>query len=144
MYKRQVTALYEIALVDSGGERLPRLRYAGTPSAQAGSGEIANLKLRYQQPGGSPSRLIERPIRRGEIRGEAGPDLRFAAAVAGFADLLRGGRNIDGWDASRVRRLAESGIGRDPHGERREFIDLVDRADRLLRGGTDPDRGGID
>lgn len=140
----EVTALYEIALVGSGGERLPRLRYAGTPSAQAGSVEIANLKLRYQQPGGSPSRLIERPIRRSEIRGEAGPDLRFAAAVAGFADLLRGGRNIDGWDASRLRRLAESGIGRDPHGERREFIDLVDRADRLLRGGTDPDRGGID
>ncbi len=140
----EVTALYEIALVGSGGERLPKLRYASTPSAQAGSGEIANLKLRYQQPGGSPSRLIERPIRREQLRGDAGPDLRFAAAVAAFADLLRGGRNIEGWDAARIRQLATSGTGKDRDGERREFIDLVDRADRLMRGGTDPDRGSID
>ena len=130
----EVTALYEIALAGSGGERLPKLRYAAPASGVAGTGEIAHLKLRYQQPGGSPSRLIERPIRRADQRGEAGPDLRFAAAVAGFADLLRGGHNIEGWDARRIRQLAESGIGQDRDGERREFVGLVDRAERILQG----------
>ncbi|HRF84302.1 MAG TPA: VWA domain-containing protein, partial [Pseudoxanthomonas sp.] len=88
----EVTALYEIALVGSGGERLPPLRYgaaatAGTTSAKAG--ELAHLRLRYKLPGQERSRLIETPVLRSSLRREASESLRFATAVAGYADLLR-------------------------------------------------------
>ena len=79
--------------------------------------------------------MIERPIRRDEQRASASPTLRFAAAVAGFADLLRGGQNIEGWDARRLRNLAASGIGADANGDRAEFLRLTASADRLLQGG---------
>ena len=135
----EVTALYEVALVGSGGERLPRLRYGAAPGTKANGGEVALLKLRYKLPGGTQSRLIERPIARASLKPNASPDLRFAASVAGFADLLRGGKNIEGWDARRLRNLASTGIGADRNGDRAEFIDLIDRAARLLRGGNADD-----
>lgn len=131
----EVTALYEIALVGAGGERLPKLRYAPAKASAGGGNEIAHLKLRYKLPGSASSRLIERPIRRDQLRGSASPSLRFAAAVAGFADLLRGGTNIEGWDAMRLRNLAASGLGADANGDRTEFLELTRRADRLLQGG---------
>lgn len=112
----EVTALYEVALIGSGGERLPKLRYASPKAAAGAGGEIALLKLRYKLPGSESSRLIERPIRRDELRASASPTLRFAVAVAGFADLLRGGKNIEGWDAMRLRNLAASGLGADVEG----------------------------
>nr|WP_217424299.1 VWA domain-containing protein [Lysobacter oculi] len=132
----EVTALYEVALVGSGGERLPRLRYGAAAGAKANGSEVALLKLRYKLPGGTQSRLIERPIARASLKPNASPDLRFAASVAGFADLLRGGKNIEGWDARRLRNLASTGIGADRNGDRAEFIDLIDRAARLVRGGN--------
>ena len=132
----EVTALYEVALVGDGGERLPGLRYAAPKPATPGMvNEVALLKLRYKRPGASTSQLIERPIRRDEQRASASPTLRFAAAVAGFADLLRGGQNIEGWDARRLRNLAASGIGADANGDRAEFLRLTASADRLLQGG---------
>lgn len=131
----EVTALYEVALVGSGGERLPKLRYTPPKASAGNSGEIAHLKLRYKLPGSESSRLIERPIRRDELRANASPTLRFAAAVAGFADLLRGGTNIQGWDATRLRNLAETAVGADDEGDRAEFLALTERADRLLQGG---------
>ena len=135
----EVTALYEVTLVGSGGERLPRLRYGAAAGAKANGGEVALLKLRYKLPGGTQSRLIERPIARASLKPNASPDLRFAASVAGFADLLRGGKNIEGWDARRLRNLASTGIGADRNGDRAEFIGLIDRAARLLRGGDADD-----
>ena len=133
----EVTALYEVALVGSGGERLPKLRYTSPKTAAAVGNEIAHLKLRYKLPGSDSSRLIERPIRRNEMHASASPTLRFAAAVAGFADLLRGGKNIEGWDAARLRNLAASGMDADVNGDRAEFLGLTSRADRLLRGQGD-------
>ena len=135
----EVTALYEVALVGSGGERLPKLRYGAAAGAKANGSEVALLKLRYKLPGGTQSRLIERPIARASLKPNASPDLRFAASVAGFADLLRGGKNIEGWDARRLRNLASTGIGADRNGDRAEFIGLIDRAARLLRGGDADD-----
>ncbi len=139
----EVTALYEVALVGSGGERLPKLRYTSAKAAAGNGGEIAHLKLRYKLPGAESSRLIERPIRRDELRASASPGLRFAAAVAGFADLLRGGKNIQGWDAIRLRNLAATGLGADEEGDRAEFLALTERAERLLQGsGEDLHVGG--
>src|SRR5690606_37947992 len=99
----EVTALYEIALVGSGAERLPPLRY-GTQAAAPGarSHELAHLRLRYKRPGESDSRLIETPILRSAIADEADESMRFATSVAAFADALRGGTHIGDWDWSAI------------------------------------------
>src|SRR6187549_3774896 len=88
-----VTALYEITLVGSGGDSVDPLRYggAGARAATGKDAEIALLRLRYKQPGGERSRLIEKPLTRAQMRPEASPRLRWSAAVAAYADLLRGG-----------------------------------------------------
>src|SRR5690606_17058652 len=105
----EVTALYEIALVGSGAERLPPLRY-GTQAAAPGarSHELAHLRLRYKRPGESDSRLIETPIRRDAIRAQAGPALRLAPAAAAWADARRGGRHVDRSDMGDIAASARA------------------------------------
>ena len=127
----QVTALYELTPVGSGADRLPPLRYAGTATAAidgARSGEIAHLRLRYKLPQGRASRLVEAPIRRDQLRAAPGESLRFAAAVAGFADALRGGTRMDGWSLDAIAAMARGARGEDRWGQRAEFVQLVEAA----------------
>ena len=139
----EVTALYEIALVGSGGERLPAQRYgtsAATASADATAGELAHLRLRYKLPGQATSRLIETPVLRSSLQRAPGESLRFAAAVAAYADLLRGGTNVEGWDWDDVAAGARGALGEDRWGLRREFLGLVESARQVTAGdgGTVP------
>ncbi|WP_245156363.1 vWA domain-containing protein [Agrilutibacter solisilvae] len=93
----EVTALYELTPVDSGAPRLSPLRYGGTAVASKDAStkaEVAHLRLRYKRPGEGSSRLIETPVLRSQLTATPGPSLRFASAVAAFADALRGGTNI--------------------------------------------------
>ncbi|MBJ7573714.1 VWA domain-containing protein [Luteimonas sp. MC1828] len=130
----EVTALYEVTLVGSGAERLPALRYGATQAQPARGDELAHLRLRYKRPGEDDSRLIDVPVRRDAIRAEASASLRFAATVAAFADALRGGRNIDGWDWDAIARSARASRGEDRWGLRAEFAELVE-AGRIATGG---------
>ena len=132
-----VTALYEITLVGSGGESVDPLRYGrSTASASAKADEIGLLKLRYKQPGASTSQLLETTLKRSEIRANASGALRWSAAVAAYADLLRGGTHVGsfGWDE--VQRLASTARGEDRWGHRAEFLQLIDRARSITRGET--------
>ena len=107
----EVTALYEVALVGSGGERLPPLRYGtGTAAgkATAGDGELAHLRLRYKLPGQERSRLIETPVLRSAQKAQPGDSLRFAATIAAWADALRGGKNLDAWDWAAIAASARA------------------------------------
>ncbi|KFL37609.1 vWA domain-containing protein [Arenimonas donghaensis] len=126
-----VTALYELCLVDMGCESSDALRYSSAPAAATGTGEIAFLKLRYKQPGQATSVLVEQPIRRTDLRRQPGESLRFAAAVAAYADLLRGGRNMSGFGWDQVESLARGARGEDPWGYRGEFLQLVAQARSL-------------
>ncbi|MEH6419393.1 vWA domain-containing protein [Pseudomonas sp. CGJS7] len=139
-----VTALYELALVGSGGESVDPLRYgkgkqaeaAGPASADGKAGEVALLRLRYKRPGESDSRLIEAPLLRSDIAGEPSERMRFAAAVAGYGDMLRGGTYVGqnfGWDG--VIGLARSARGDDRDGYRGEFLQLVQTAKSLQAAG---------
>jgi Ca-activated chloride channel family protein len=123
-----VTALYEIALVGSKGQQVDPLRY-GTGSVPAKRGaELAHLRLRYKQPGESESRLLEQPILRSAVKDSvaaASVDFRFAAAVAGFGQLLRGGEQVAGLDYAAIERLARDARGADAQGTRAEFVNLV-------------------
>jgi Ca-activated chloride channel family protein len=129
-----VTALYEIALVGSGGERSDPLRYGTRIVDAKGADELGHLRLRYKAPGGERSRLIEAPLARAAIRKEGSERLRFAASVAAYADLLRGGANVGAFDWSQVHALAAGSLGRDETGRRQEFLQLVDSARRVTGG----------
>ena len=123
-----VTALYEVVPV--GGPRANGdLRYARpvAPGAARGN-ELGFVKIRYKLPKSDTSRLITTPIdRRSEAASfnQAPRDARFAAAVAGFAELLRGGRYTGSWSYDDVLRVAAASRGPDEHGYRSEFLELV-------------------
>jgi Ca-activated chloride channel family protein len=130
-----VTALYEINLVTSNKKSIDPLRYADTSTLPTSHrDEIALLRLRYKQPESANSRLIEHPIRVSEIVKQAdktSDNFRFSAAVAGFAQLLRGGKYTDDFSFDNVLQLARQARGDDPFGYRGEFISLVNLANTL-------------
>jgi Ca-activated chloride channel family protein len=126
-----VTALYEIVPV--GGPRVVGdLRY-GDPSASAttpgtGAGEYAFVKIRYKLPKSEVSTLISTPVDRGaeHARFEDAPiEARFATSVAGFGELLRGGRYTGSLRYDEVLRLASAARSDDTFGYRSEFLQLV-------------------
>ena len=124
-----VTALYEIVPV--GGPRtMGDLRYSvpATARPQRGS-EYGFVKIRYKLPKSSTSRLISTPIDRARSRSrsfDAAPqDARFAAAVAGFAEMLRGGKYSGSMSYDDVLKIAAASRGRDEFGYRSEFVQLV-------------------
>ncbi len=133
-----VTALYEVCLVGMGCESSDPLRYAAPAAAGAQGQELAFLKLRYKLPGNDRSVLVERPVTRRDVRMEASEDLRFAAAVAAYADLLRGGGNMNGFTWDQVESLARGARGNDAWGYRGEFLQLLAQA-RSLSPARDPD-----
>jgi len=126
----QVTALYEITPVASSAKRIEPLRYGANttkPDLAVGS-EIAHLRLRYKLPGQDASKLIQTPILASQLTRTPGESLRFASAVAGFADALRGGERMDGWKWDAMIATARGARGDDPRGERAEMIQLMDAA----------------
>ncbi|MFJ3374182.1 von Willebrand factor type A domain-containing protein [Pseudomonas sp. NPDC086112] len=128
-----VTALYEIVPKGEKGWLEP-LRY-GNPAADvsAKTGEMAMLRVRYQLPEGGNSRLIERPILKGEAGklSAASDDLRFAAAVAAFSQQLKDGRYTGDFSLKDTEALARGARGDDQFGLRGEFVQLVELAQSL-------------
>ena len=79
------------------------------------------------------SRLITRPITRADSVKPQGQDIvaqeaGFATAVAGFAQILKGGRYTADYSYDDVIELAQKTKGQDPYGYRTEFIQLVRKA----------------
>ena len=136
-----VTALYEIVPTGSKGWLEP-LRYQATAQTASKSGELAWLRIRYKAPGEAASRLLERPIARAEAKpmNAASEDLRFAAAVAAFAQQLKDGRYTGDFDLAQSIALARSGKGEDRFGLRGEFIQLAEIAQSLHTSGSTPVR----
>ncbi|PHX43579.1 hypothetical protein AO284_40770 [Pseudomonas sp. NZIPFR-PS2] len=124
-----VTALYEIVPKGEKGWLEP-LRYAAVPAPEEKSAELAMLRVRYKPAAGGDSQLIERPI--STVSGKASEDLRFAAAVAAFAQQLKGdGRYTGSMSLQDTAALARSARGNDPFGLRNEFVQLVELAQSL-------------
>ena len=133
-----VTALYEIVpaavALAAGGEPLKYQRSetanrATGLTAAAATGELATIKLRYKEPDGQQSRLIERVVTdRRPPRAEASRDMSFAAAVAAFGMLLRDSPYRGEASYQKVLSLAEQGLTGDATGYRSEFVQLVRQA----------------
>ena len=132
----RVTALYEIVPV-GGKARVDALRYGAashtTDKMAAKTTELANVRLRYKQPSSDQSQLLEYPIVRSSqvALASASPDFRFAASVAAFGQLLRGGKYMEGFGYRDVAALASSSRGADGEGYRSEFVSLVKLAESL-------------
>jgi Ca-activated chloride channel family protein len=129
-----VTALYEVVPV--GGPRvIGDLRYGEPPRVTplipgpaASASEYAFVKIRYKLPKSDVSALISTPVdRASEHRSfdEAPTEARFATSVAGYGELLRGGRYIGTFSYDDVLRIASAARGDDPFGYRSEFLQLV-------------------
>ncbi|GJQ60759.1 MAG: VWA domain-containing protein [Candidatus Scalindua sp. AMX11] len=127
-----VTAIYEITPSTSKGKLVDDLRYSDKEeqAATTGSmeGEYAYLKIRYKLPDSEKSELLQTPINRENEYSridQVPADIRFAASVAAFGQLLRGGTFTAQFTYGDVIKLAESATGKDPYGYRHEFINLV-------------------
>jgi len=124
-----VTAIYEIVPV--GGPRaIGDLRYSRpvVQAVESNGTEYGFVKIRYKQPNSDRSQLITTAIdRSSEVRtlAQAPRDARFAAGVASFAELLRGGRYSGSMTYDDVLELVSAARGKDEFGYRTEFIQLV-------------------
>ena len=135
-----VTVLYEI--VPAGGEipagNVDPLKYQQPANEKPeryvtfGGRELLTLKLRYKQPDGNKSRLLEFPVTdSGKSFGRASTDFKFATAVAEFGMLLRDSEFKGNSSYGAVLEQAEAAKGTDAEGYRSEFLTLVKAAQRL-------------
>jgi Ca-activated chloride channel family protein len=136
-----VTALYEV--VPAGKDmpvpatgKVDDLKYQSKTklSEAADSGELMTLKLRYKEPDGQASKLLEFPVTDGGATyAKASGDFKFAASVAAFGMILRDSPHKGQVTLDGVVELAEEGKGADAHGYRGEFIELVRKAKGLTK-----------
>lgn len=123
-----VTDLYEITLHDE-------LRYQSLKAAQQPyDSEIGFLKIRYKAANGVGSLEIVHAIQKAFIKdstNKSSENLRFAAAVAAFGQLLRNSPHIGEYSFDQITKLAREGRGNDNNGYRAEFIRLVNLAGSL-------------
>ena len=127
-----VTALYEIIPAGETGW-LPESRYQAAPAAndKAGS-EYAFINLRYKLPGQSSSILINRPVATGSKPLAQGSNAtRQAVAAAAFGELLRGGKYSGNFGWPQTLELARNAQFLDRHGLRRQFVQLIEKAQQL-------------
>jgi Ca-activated chloride channel family protein len=132
-----VTVMYEMIAAGSD-EELPgasKLKYQEakiSPEAYK-SKELMTVKLRYKQPDGATSKLLEHPLVDDDVPlKKTSENLRFAAAVVQFGLVLRdsqfkGSASFDG-----ALALAKGALGDDKEGYRYEFVKLIEKA-QLLR-----------
>ncbi len=150
-----VTALYEIVPAGKKVEVGPvedlkyqkpattatvrkRTRQAASTSR---NNELLTLKMRYKAPDGDTSKKLEWPITDdGKSFAAASDDMKFAAAVAGFGLLLRDSQYKGNLTYAAVLELAQSGVGEDPHGYRKEFLEMVRKAKELRHESANADR----
>ncbi|WP_240067798.1 vWA domain-containing protein [Eikenella corrodens] len=127
-----VTALYEIIPAGQTGW-LPESRYQAAPAANdKAASEYAFINLRYKLPGQSNSILINRPVAVGSKPLAQGSNAtRQAVAAAAFGELLRGGKYSGNFGWSQTLELARSAQSPDHHGLRRQFVQLIEKAQQL-------------
>ena len=132
-----VTALYEIIPMGVSSKalgKIDKLKYQKPtkPSGAANNGELLTVKIRYKQPDGDTSKLLEFPIKdTGKRFGQADQDFRFAAAVAQFGMLLRDSEHKGDSNYAAVLEIATEAAAGDKSGYRQEFLELVKLASQL-------------
>jgi len=127
-----VTALYEIVPVGVDSPvavaDVDSLRYqvASAGGRTSSSDELLLVKLRYKDPDGDTSKLMEVPLRDADTTPST--DFRFASAVAAWGMLLRDSEYCGDFTLAQVAGLARASLGEDQGGYRSEFVHLVESA----------------
>ena len=124
-----VTAIYEVTVPGSAALRNDPLRY-GSAKVPEGSSELGYLRLRSVAPGGKDSTLQETPIVPGM---PVTDETRFAAAIAGFGQLLTDAKYLGDWGWDQAIDLALASRGADEFGYRIEAVNLMRTAKVLSR-----------
>ncbi len=130
-----VTALYEIVLTGSDQGLIPEYRYSQNRNSDmpedtrdAQSSELAYIRLRFKDPEEEIGKEIAQPVTVDSVQtsiAKASQNLRFSAAVAGFGQILRGGKYTSGWSLDQAIQLARGARGEDPYGYRSEFVSMA-------------------
>lgn len=134
-----VTALYEIIPVGVQSSFIPSvdpLKYQENKknTSRNNSPEMLTVKLRYKQPDGDNSKLLQKPvIDASNIFEGSSNNFRFAAAVAEFGMLLRQSEFKQNASFGQVISLAEQSMGKDTEGYRSEFLKLVKSSQLLAK-----------
>jgi Ca-activated chloride channel family protein len=112
----QVTALYEVQL---------------TEGAKVQPQPFGLVRIRHKQPDGQDATENTFAMASGPAQSfdAASDDLKFAFAVASFADMLRGAEDAQNWSLSHVIEVARANAKGDP--DRIELVDLMQRANKL-------------
>lgn len=129
-----VTGLYEVIPVGvpAPGGAVDPLEFQ-RPVATT-SGALFTVKLRYKRPGHERSSQLELgSVKTATTVAAASSAFRMAAAVAAFAERLKAPSAPGGLDFAAIHELAASVELADPHGHRKEFLELVRRAESLSR-----------
>ena len=144
----QVTALYEITSVGSDAAAIAPLRYDGVTGAEQDeeivlpsdtgvasdtgdfdpdrdfvNHELGYVSLRYKHPGETESVLFGTPIFQSTVAPDV--DARFAAAIAGFGELMKDDKYLGDWGYADAVALASGARGEDAYGWRAEAIGLM-------------------
>jgi Ca-activated chloride channel family protein len=130
-----VTALYELLPAsDSPATTSKSLKYQKTTRTTVPSNELLTVRIRFKQPDGDKSHLIERGlVDAGLDLPRASEDLRLAAAAAGFGMLLRNSSHMGNLTYPALLELAEPLLAHDPQGYRHEFVEMIKKAHELAR-----------
>ena len=133
-----VTAMYEIIPIGVRSEFSPvdKLKYQKTQidPKSVNSNELMTIKLRYKQPNGSKSKLIEHPLIDQQINLENTSDnFRWAAAVAEWGMLLRDSEFKGDANFDQILQLAKNAKGKDEQGYRIELINLVESCQLMAK-----------
>ncbi|MFT5819596.1 MAG: Ca-activated chloride channel family protein [Crocinitomix sp.] len=129
-----VTALYEIIPTNSKEtvSNIDPLKYQNTSPNDGNSNEILTVKLRYKEPKGTKSKLIEQILlNKVTPLNEASIDIKFASAIAEFGLLLRDSEFKADASFEALISRARSAKGKDAEGYRAEFIRLAEMAEEL-------------
>ncbi len=137
-----VVALYELRLTGTDGGLIDPLRYAAPAhdDGAAHGGEYAFVKLRYKRPDAQRSQLLSVAVTDDVHRKDlaaSDDDFRFSAAVAAFAQHLRGATYLGEFSYADILSLARGSRGTDDHGYRADFLRLVGLAQSLDRRPVD-------
>lgn len=121
-----VTALYELVLTEKAVLAVNdmELKYQETEGTSPADTELMTISLRYKEPEGTESRLVEYPIlAEGSAGREMPENLAFAAAVAEFGMLLRDSEFAGTSSYAQITELLEQTDMHDDY--RQEFAELA-------------------
>ena len=127
-----VTALYELAPPGKAENAVAGSGSSSPTKLAQPSPESVLIKVRYKRPNEDASRPFEQGVTDpGLDFSRSSTDFKFASSVAGFGMLLRHSPYKGSLTYAGVLEIAGSALSDDPSGYRKEFVELVRKAQEL-------------